>query len=118
MISRRRCIAGLGLLATLVARPASAQGLGLTGQYQVDGRNPDGSRYYGVARMVQVGRRVSMTWQIEGGQTYEGVGTLDGSILTIDWGADLPVIYDVSDPYRLVGTWAGGRASEILTAIP
>ena len=114
MLNRRHFFAAA---LVMLGGAAGGQGLGLTGQYQVDGRNPDGTRYEGVARIVQVNDRINMTWTV-GGQVFEGRGVVEGTVMTIDWGADTPVVYDVSDPYRLLGVWAGGKASEVLTPIP
>jgi hypothetical protein len=45
----------------------------------------------------------------------EGQGTLNGSMLTVDWGQPDPVIYQVMHDGTLEGTWARGRAKESLT---
>ncbi|MEM7441392.1 MAG: hypothetical protein AAF393_17505 [Pseudomonadota bacterium] len=80
-MKRRIFLAGA---VAAVAGVANAQNLGVTGTYKVDGRNPDGSRYRGTVRIVQVGNSAKMTWDINGGQSYKGSGRIDGRPMTID----------------------------------
>jgi len=84
------------------------------GQYRVEGSNPDGSKYAGRLTLEQAGTQYLLRWQI-GQQAYQGKGTLDGTTLTVDWGAPDPVIYQVKQDGTLDGTWARGRATERLT---
>lgn len=114
MITRRAVLAAI---LSAVAVQATAQDLGVTGRYVVQGVNPDGSRYQGTAQMIQIGTRVRMSWDVAG-QTYSGEGVVTGTTLTVDWGSDAPVIYDISNPETLVGTWARGAAGEVLTRVP
>ena len=104
-------------LAAVGGAAVSAQGLGVTGQYRVDGRNPDGSPYSGVARVIQIGDRINITWEIAG-RRFEGQGVVQGDEITVDWGDATPVIYIVLDDGTLSGTWAAGRGSDVLTPIP
>jgi len=36
-------------------------------------------------------------------------------VLTVDWGANAPVIYVINADGTLYGTWAKGKALELLT---
>ncbi|MDJ0630108.1 MAG: hypothetical protein QNJ44_17770 [Rhodobacter sp.] len=114
-----------GLLAGL-ALPAAAQGkksaggddmtrlIGIDGRYASQGRNPDGSTYRGRAEITQQGDAVEITWVIDG-STFRGAGTLDGRVLTVDWGEPTPVVYVVMQDGELHGTWADGTALDKLT---
>lgn len=104
-------------LALGASGPALAQSLGVSGRYQVDGRNPDGSAYSGVARVLQLGDEVRITWEIAGRQ-FEGRGVVEGDRITVDWGDTTPVIYTILGDGTLSGTWAGGQAIDVLTPIP
>lgn len=88
----------------------------LEGTYSVDGRNTDGSRYSGRVFVTVQGDMAHFRWEI-GSQTYRGQGTLNGNVLTIDWGSKDPVVYQVNPDGSLDGVWAGGRASERLVRI-
>lgn len=88
----------------------------LEGTYAVDGRNTDGSRYSGRVFITVQGDTAHFRWEIAG-QTYRGQGTLNGTFLTVDWGAQDPVVYQVNPDGSMDGVWAGGRASERLVRL-
>jgi hypothetical protein len=88
----------------------------LAGTYKVEGRNTNGSRYSGQVTITVQGDVANFLWSIAG-ETYRGTGTLKGTVLTVDWGAKDPVIYQVNPDGSLDGTWAAGRASERLERI-
>ncbi len=88
----------------------------LAGTYKVDGRNPNGSQYKGRVTITVKGDTAYFYWEIAG-QSYSGQGHLQGSVLTIDWGSDTPVVYQVNPDGTLSGVWAGGKASEQLERI-
>ena len=88
----------------------------LEGTYAVDGRNTDGSRYSGRVFVTVEGDTAHFRWEIAG-QSYRGQGTLNGTVLTVDWGAKDPVVYQVNPDGSMDGVWAGGRASERLVRI-
>jgi uncharacterized caspase-like protein len=94
--------------------PRSAAVVVRTGNYRVQGTNPDGSPYRGTLTLERSGPLYLVRWKI-GKDTYEGQGTLNGSTLTIDWGQPDPVIYQVMNDGTLEGTWAKGRGKESLT---
>lgn len=88
----------------------------LEGTYAVDGRNTDGSRYSGRVFITVEGDMAHFRWEIAN-QTYGGQGTLNGNVLTVDWGAKDPVVYQVNPDGSMDGVWAGGRASERLVRL-
>ena len=93
-----------------------AQATTIAGSYSVVGTNPDGSNYSGTVVISQVGdSQYRFDWSIGNGQTFTGTGALDGTTISVDWGQDAPVIYQVSANGILAGTWANGHASEMLT---
>ena len=85
-----------------------------TGNYRVQGTNPDGSPYRGTLTIERSGPLYLVRWKI-GKDTYEGQGTLNGTTLTIDWGQPDPVIYQVMNDGTLEGTWAkeGGKKASL-----
>lgn len=108
----------LGTLATFAAAAsargaAAREGHGLDGTWLADGMNSNGSRYDGIVQMRLEGSAVAMLWDV-GEQYFEGVGTIDGRVITIDWGQAQPVVYVVMPNGELHGTWDGGRAVERL----
>ncbi|EQA38079.1 hypothetical protein LEP1GSC047_3919 [Leptospira inadai serovar Lyme str. 10] len=93
----------------------SAQVFNIGGTYKVSGTNPNGSKYRGSVQIRQNDDgSYNFAWTV--GNSYSGTGTLDGNVLTVDWGDTYPVIYTVtSGGARLEGTWGDGTGTEILT---
>ncbi len=113
LLSRRGFISlsGAALIGPAVA---FAQGGNITGRYRAQGRNPDGSIYSGIVDLNDAFGKITMVWQV-GDQTYEGVGSREGRVLTIDWGAADPIVYVIMPDGELHGTWADGTALERLS---
>ncbi len=92
----------------------------LEGKYAVEGANPSGSRYHGVATIARKENRYTMTWTI-GNQPFSGSGSLKGDTLTITWkgptGEVGIVTYTVTPTGVLKGVWANGNGSETLTPL-
>lgn len=101
---------------TLYSRTAPVEADGLTGNYSVAGRNPDGTTYDGTVVLTQQGRTFTLIWTV-GTDSYRGVGELNGNVLTVDWGDKTPVVYAVMADGHLKGLWAAGRGAEELTRI-
>jgi len=126
-MNRRHFLTGLALVAAAAA-PALAQGkkssggagddiaplIGIDGGYTSWGRNADGSDYSGRVDVVQQGDAVEFTWVV-GNDTFRGQGSIEGRVVTVDWGDAHPVIYVVMPDGALHGTWADGRALEKMT---
>jgi hypothetical protein len=85
-----------------------------TGNYRVQGTNPNGSPYQGTLTIERAGPLYLLRWRI-GQQTYQGQGTLNGGMLTVDWGNPDPVIYHPRHDGTLEGTWAKGQGRETAT---
>lgn len=110
-IGRRIFLAGLAS-ATLAASAALGQVQDISGTYQVDGMNADGSRYSGSVTVdVRPDAGVSVQWSI-GTSVYSGTGLIEGRVLAVDWGGDTPAVYVIMPFGELHGTWDGGRALE------
>lgn len=124
--TRRYILAGL---AASLALPVLAQGKktaggsdpfaspatgSIAGRYDSRGLNADGSSYSGVADVTVQGNAVEFTWVVQG-DTMHGSGTIDGRVVTVDWGSKTPVIYVVMPDGTLHGTWDDGLALEKLT---
>ena len=86
----------------------------LEGRYAIDGTNPDGSSYGGEVDITFQNGAYQVTWYI-GESLYVGVGELEGTTLTVDYGDAFPAIYRVRSDGVLDGIWADGAAYEILT---
>lgn len=96
------------------AAPGKSQAGTIGGLYQVTGTNPNGSSYQGTVFIEKKGSTYAFTWNV--GNSYTGVGVLAGNVMTVQWGDDYPVIYQVLDGGRVLeGTWANGQATETLT---
>ena len=86
-----------------------------SGHYLVSGLNPNGSRYSGTLDVKANGDRYDFAW-VTGASQFQGVGTLAGNILTVNWGSNTtPIIYAVADDGSLHGLWADGHGEEIAT---
>jgi caspase domain-containing protein len=99
---------------TLYARAASSSVRSPGGRYNVDGRNPNGSRYRGTVNITPIADHYRFDWKV-GSQSYYGDGTMDGNVLVVNWGSATPVIYAIAEDGSLKGLWDAGRAGEILT---
>ena len=99
---------------------------GLSGTYDiVAGVNPDGSQYGGVVTITssnELGNRYCLKWNFaDVSQEESGCGDLNFNsksnafVLSVDWGSDYPVVYDVLDDGKLlIGTWHNGAGKENL----
>ena len=85
------------------------------GRYTVTGHNPNGTTYDGA---VAISRRpsgdYSLDWKV-GRDAYHGEGKLEGGILTVQWGAETPVVYALTGSNELKGLWSGGGGEETLS---
>jgi hypothetical protein len=55
-----------------------------------------------------------MDWRV-GTSSYRGTGTLDGNLLTVDWGSTQPLVYALREDGTLMGLWGGGQGEDVLT---
>ena len=85
----------------------------LSGVYRSDGRNPNGTKYKGIAAVNWTGNEVQVKWWI-GKQIFTGTGEFAGKMLVVNWGDTHPVIYTFGKHGFLNGEWADGKASERL----
>ena len=84
------------------------------GEYRVEGRNADGEEYSGTVTITKEAKDFRLNWQV-GDSEYEGNGTLEGNLLTVNWGSSTPVVYALGDDGSLTGLWAAGHGEETLT---
>jgi len=117
MPSRRQILTALvALPALFVTLPTGtrAQVANISGVYQAQGRNPDGSSYAGTVT-VQEGAQgnVAFSWAVAG-RSYSGTGQRSGSVVTVNWGGSAPAVYVVMSDGALHGTWANGYGLERL----
>jgi tetratricopeptide (TPR) repeat protein len=94
--------------------------LRIEGKYSVEGSNPNGSKYHGVATISRRDNRYTLAWNI-GNQAFSGNGSLSGNTLTITWkgprGEGGTVTYTLAPGGVLKGVWADGKGSENLTPL-
>ena len=85
------------------------------GRYQVTGHNPNGTSYNGIVDISKSpSGDYSLDWKV-GRDAYHGEGKLEGGILTVQWGAETPVVYAITGNNELKGLWSGGSGEETLS---
>jgi len=88
----------------------------IAGLYSVVGTTVNGQQYSGQVTIRGGGDNVRVEWRLKNGTNYAGQGSMKGDIVTIDWGDAHPVIYRLErETGVLRGTWANGRATDVLT---
>jgi len=102
---------------SIAARPGGGRRK-IDGVYTVHGANADGSTYSGNAVIKLEGDCYRFRWLIANGDAFEGVGTRNGNIITVEWGQKSPVIYEIGNDDVLYGKWDNGRGTETLTPAP
>jgi hypothetical protein len=97
-------IAALAAAFTLMASGAMAQ---VTGQYRVDGQNPDGSTYSGTSSVEKTGDTYRISWNI-GGTRYTGTAIGDDDAIAIGYksGSETGVTLLVKQGDSYVAVWA------------
>jgi hypothetical protein len=122
-------VVGLGGVSQSPAQqPARAEQakVNIEGQYVCVGVNPTGGEYRGVTRIAKERDAWRLTWQVGGVENHEGVGLLNGDLLSVSWRTGDEggvVVYTVKrqgNSVRLEGKWtyfgAGGEVfDETLT---
>jgi hypothetical protein len=96
------------------AAAAEAPAPTLGGRYKVAGRNPNHTAYSGTVLIQAIPGGFEVRWRI-GSTSYVGTGTVEGNILTVNWGQPTPVVYALANDGSLRGLWAGGKGEETLT---
>jgi hypothetical protein len=88
----------------------------IAGLYSVVGTTVSGQQYTGQVTIRGGADNVKVEWRLKDGKTYAGQGSMKGDIVTIDWGDTHPVIYRLEPETGVLrGTWANGRATDVLT---
>ncbi len=112
MLTRRSFAAAVSCTLATGALAHDVPVLDIAGSYDARGMNRKGGTYIGVVEVNQQGTAIAMAWAV-GTETYQGIGQLDGRVLTVDWGGAAPIVYVVMGD-RLHGTWDDGLALERL----
>ena len=64
-------------------------------------------------RLTSSGKATAISSTGGSGRTaYRGSGTLDGNVVTVNWGGSTPVVYSVGSDGMLRGLWDAGRGAE------
>jgi hypothetical protein len=84
------------------------------GTYLASGRGTNGSKYQGVVSITKKADRYQLDWKV-GEQKFKGEGSLEGNLLSVDWGSSTPVVYALAGDGSLKGLWAAGAGEETLT---
>ncbi len=111
MKSFGRC--GALAVSMLVAWAAMAWA-DISGTYFVYGRHGDGRTFEGTATIAAGDDGYAIEWLI-GAASYNGIGILDGRVLTVEWGTEAPAIYVVMPDGELHGTFEDGLGVELLS---
>ena len=85
----------------------------ISGNYNAAGTNPNGTSYKGTVKITKKKDVYFFQWKV--GKSYKGSGKLSNDLLIVNWGDKYPVIYSVQSDGILNGTWADGKATEVLT---
>jgi hypothetical protein len=95
----------LAFLLALSTALSTAQAADLTGQYAVDGSNPDGDRYTGTLTLRPLRQGWSAEWRTP--DATRGIGLSDGRTLVLAYGGSEcgVVAWDATQPGRLAGQW-------------
>jgi TolB-like protein len=113
-IAKTAAIANMLKGKTGDGKPSVEQSRRIEGQYNVTGRNPNGTTYRGIVNITKKDETYMLVWKT-GSSTFSGSGYLEGNVLTVQWGAPYPVIYTVRPDGILDGIWNNGTATETLT---
>jgi hypothetical protein len=100
----------LVLHARAAGNPVALKG----GAYAVVGHDKTGRKYQGAVTITPEGDRYRLDWKI-GTNAYTGEGTLNGNLLTVNWGSVTPVVYALAADGSLNGLWDTGFGDETLT---
>ena len=102
-------VAVMGLF--LAAPAARAEEPAITGTYDCEGDNGDGTTYKGKVTISKKGDTYTLEWTI-GDSTHVGIGLLRGNTLSSSWATTIDgklvkgvVVYKV-EKKKLVGEWA------------
>ena len=99
----------LAAVFSVLAMPAFAQ---MTGQYKVDGKNPDGSSYKGTASVEKTGDTYRIVWMIGGTRTI-GTGIGSNEAIAISYrnsnNTGVVLLAKEGDQYFAVWTYLNGR---------
>jgi hypothetical protein len=80
------------------------------GVYNVVGKDR-GTSYAGTLSITPAGSNLRFRWTISG-KTFDGTGTRDGNLITVDWGSATPIVYALTDDGYMIAIYAGGRSIE------
>jgi hypothetical protein len=95
----------VALLAAGVA--AAADNVDIVGSYKAQGTNNDGKTYQGEVEITRKGDAYYFLWKIGAGDEYQGVGLLEGDVLSVSYfgGTSSIAVYKVEKGPKLVGRW-------------
>ncbi|MGO9415638.1 MAG: protein kinase domain-containing protein [Syntrophobacteraceae bacterium] len=100
--------------------PSKSGSVRLEGHYTVEGINPDGTKYNGMAGIAQSEGKYSIRWKIAD-RTLTGTGTLSGTTLIINRKGPKAdneiVVYRMGPNGTLNGIWGSGKAKETLKPV-
>jgi hypothetical protein len=111
--------------AAIVAESgATEEAAVLTGTYDCQGMEPDGTPYRGVVQIIPNHGTYDIIWTFSSGQQYAGLGVVNGDVLAVSYFTNRPgvVAYKIESSEqgpRLKGQWtvvgAGAVFQETLT---
>jgi hypothetical protein len=99
------CLAMLTVAVFLTSASARADEPDITGDYKCEGTNPEGKTYRGTVEITKKGDAYLLKWTLNAGDTYAGVGILEGDVLGVSYPGGV-IVYRVTKGGKLVGKWA------------
>ena len=92
---------------------------GVSGTYTIiASKSPQsGAAYHGKVTITPKGAVRTVTWTLTSGESYSGVGMLDGDVFTVGWGKGVGVAVYHSTPNGLSGKAAGPAADGITSEV-
>jgi hypothetical protein len=91
------------LFVVSVGCAPAAHGADITGKYRCEGTNAEGKTYTGTVEITKVGDTYKVAWTLGSGESYEGVGILEGDVLGVSFGGGV-VVYKV-EKGKMSGKW-------------
>ena len=109
-----RYLLGVGVTVALlsfglVAQARAADAPDIAGEYKCEGTGSAGGTYSGTVQIAKKGETYEISWTLNSGETYKGLGILQGDVLAVTFsggnGSGV-VAYKVDKGGKLSGKWS------------
>lgn len=99
------CLAILTVLVFVSSPAVAADAPDITGKYSCEGTNAGGATYKGTCEISKKGDTYLLKWALDAGDSYVGIGLLEGKVLAVAFNGGV-VVYRIEKDGKLVGRWA------------